>query len=61
MDADVESQIGKDGMDDNNNLLSCIAFNAAAASLMIVGFWAGRDPMVIKHVATILNVVELNG
>ena len=61
MDADVESQIGKDGMDDKSYLLSCRAFNVAATSLMIVGFWAGQDPTVIKHVATVLIVVKLNG
>ena len=58
---DVESQIGNDGMDDNNNLLICRAFNVATTSLIIVGFLAGRDPTVIKHVAAVLNVVQLNG
>ena len=57
MDADVESQIGKDGMDDNNNLLSCRAFNVATTSLMILRFWAGWDLTVIKHVATVLNAI----
>ena len=61
MDADYENQIGKDGIDGNNNLLSCRAFNVAASSLMIVGFWAGQDPTVFKHVATVLNAVQLNG
>ena len=61
MDADDESQISKDGIDNNNNLLSSGAFNADATSLMIVASLDGQDPKAMRRVATTLNALQLNG
>ena len=61
MDADNQSQICKNGIDGNNNLLSNRAFNVAAASPMIIGCWDVQDSKVIRCVATTLNALHVNG